>query len=95
MSEAHDIPCTAHPEGTKMYQDLKEKFWWEGMKKDIASFVEGCLARQQVKAIYQQPYGKLQPLEIPQWKWKHITMDFVTGLPKSRKGNTAVKVIDS
>ena len=36
LSEAHDTPYTAHPGSTKMYQDMKAKFWWDGMKKDIA-----------------------------------------------------------
>lgn len=76
-----------------MYQDLKQKFWWEGMKRGIALFVERCLACQQVKALHQRPYGTLQPLEIPEWKWDHITMDFVTRLPKSKRGNTAIWVI--
>ncbi|XP_047942846.1 uncharacterized protein LOC125189629 [Salvia hispanica] len=60
------------------------------MKRDVAAFVERCLACQQVKALHQRPYGKLQPLEIPEWKWEHITMDFVTALPRTLKGNTAI-----
>ncbi|KAL1564196.1 hypothetical protein AAHA92_06571 [Salvia divinorum] len=93
LTEAHETPYTAHPGSTKMYQDLKRSFWWDGMKRDIASFVEKCLACQQVKALHQRPYGKLQPLEIPEWKWEHIAMDFVMGLPKTRQGNTAIWVI--
>ena len=93
LSEAHDTPYTAHPGSTKMYRDLKKKFWWDGMKRDIVLFVEKCLACQQVKALHQRPYGKLQLLEIPEWKWEHIAMDFVTSLPKSRRGNTAIWVI--
>ena len=93
MSEAHETPYTAHPGSTKMYQDLKKSFWWNGMKRDIVAFVEHCLACQQVKALHQRPYRKLQPLEVPEWKWDHITMDFVTALPKTLKGNTAIWVI--
>ncbi|KAL1534042.1 hypothetical protein AAHA92_31446 [Salvia divinorum] len=93
LTEAHETLYTAHPGSTKMYQDLKGAFWWDGMKRDIASFVEKCLACQQVKALHQRPYGKLQPLEIPEWKWEHIAIDFVTGLPKTRQGNTAIWVI--
>lgn len=63
------------------------------MKRSVTMFVERCLACQQVKALHQRPYGKLQPLEIPEWKWDHITMDFVTGLPKTKQGNTAIWVI--
>lgn len=65
MSEAHETPYTAHPGSTKMYQDLKKSFWWNGMKRDIVAFVEHCLACQQVKALHQRPYRKLQPLEVP------------------------------
>ncbi|XP_071901009.1 uncharacterized protein [Coffea arabica] len=36
---------------------------------------------------------KGKPLEIPEWKWEHITMDFVTGLPRSQQGFDAIWVI--
>ncbi|XP_042059489.1 uncharacterized protein LOC121803995 [Salvia splendens] len=62
-------------------------------KRDIASFVERCLVCQQVKFLHQRPYGKLRPLEIPEWKWEHIAMDSVTGLPRTLRGNTAIWVI--
>ena len=55
------------------------------MKKDITTFVAECLTCQQVKVEYQRPAGLLKPLPIPEWKWEHITMDFVLGLPKTQK----------
>ena len=72
-----------------MYQDLKKKIWWQGMKKDVAEFVTKCLICQQVKAENQL----MQRIEIPQWKWQHITMDFVTSLPRFFKGNDSIWVI--
>ena len=42
LQEAHDSPYTIHPGNTKMYLDLKERFWWTGMKKDIAEYVDIC-----------------------------------------------------
>ncbi|KAL7177744.1 hypothetical protein ACSBR2_031000 [Camellia fascicularis] len=62
-----------------MYRDLHGHFWWNGMKGDIAEFVAQCLVCQQVKVEHQKPAGKLKPLPIPEWKWDHITMDFVCG----------------
>ena len=47
------------------------------MKKDIAEFVARCLVCQQVKAEHQRLAGLLQRIPIPEWKWEHITMDFV------------------
>ncbi|GKB55451.1 putative reverse transcriptase domain-containing protein [Tanacetum coccineum] len=38
MTEAHSSPFTIHPGSTKMYRDLKQYFWWNGMKQDVATF---------------------------------------------------------
>ncbi|KAL5567482.1 hypothetical protein UlMin_024057 [Ulmus minor] len=37
LSEAHTTPYSVHPGATKMYKDLKEHFWWPGMKEDVAN----------------------------------------------------------
>ncbi|XP_050222488.1 uncharacterized protein LOC126672576 [Mercurialis annua] len=63
------------------------------MKKDIADFVAKCPTCQQVKLEHQRPYGFLQPLPIPEWKWEKITMDFMVGLPKTQKGFDSIWVI--
>jgi hypothetical protein len=48
---------------------------------------------QQVKVEHQQHVGQLQPLSILWWKWEYITMDFVSRLPRSKKGNDVIWVI--
>ena len=63
------------------------------MKKDIAKHVSKCITCQQVKAKYQRPSGTLQPLEIPQWKWNHITTDFVIAVPKTQTSHDSIWVI--
>jgi len=68
LSEAHNSAYSIHPGGTKMYQDLKQRFWWHGMKREIARYVEKCLVCQQVKAEHQRTARLLQPLPIPEWK---------------------------
>ncbi|KAL4323589.1 hypothetical protein GQ457_11G020340 [Hibiscus cannabinus] len=77
----------------KMYQDLRQLYWWIGMKKDVAEYVSTCLACQMVKAEHQVPSGLLQPIQIPQWKWDRVTMDFVTGLPMTQRHHDAIWVI--
>ena len=63
------------------------------MKKEIALWVNRCLTCQKVKAEHQRPSGLLQPLEIPEWKWERITMDFVVGLPLTKGKYDAIWVI--
>lgn len=76
-----------------MYQNLKGKFWWNNIEREIAYSVTRCLACQQIKAEHQTPRGLLHPLEVLEWKLKHITMDFVYGLPSIRKLNNVISVI--
>ena len=59
LQEAHDSPYSIHPRNTKMYLDLKDIFWWTGMKKDIAEYVAVCDVCQRVKAEHQKPAGLL------------------------------------
>jgi hypothetical protein len=68
LREAHDLAYSIHPGSTKMYQDLKEKYWWYGLKRDVATHVALCDVCHRVKAEHQRPAGLLQPLKVPEWK---------------------------
>ena len=63
------------------------------MKNDISKYVSKCLTCQQVKAEHQVPFGLLNPLPIPQWKWDNITMDFVSDFPLTQRKHDTVWVI--
>jgi hypothetical protein len=76
-----------------MYQDLKEQFWWHGMKREIAFYITRCDVCQRVKVEHQKPAGLLQPLKIPMWKWEEVGMDFITGLPRSDRGHDSIWVV--
>ncbi|KAD4385578.1 hypothetical protein E3N88_25747 [Mikania micrantha] len=91
--EAHKSKYSVHPGADKMYKDLKEYYWWPGMKKDIALYVGKCLTCSKVKAEHQKPSGMLQQPEIPQWKWEQISMDFITKLPRTSSGYDSIWVI--
>ncbi|WVZ94101.1 hypothetical protein U9M48_040038 [Paspalum notatum var. saurae] len=75
LDEAHTSMFTMHPGSNKMYQDLKQKFWWTHMKWEIAK----------VKADHLKPAGILRPLAVP-LKWEDVHMDFIVGLPRTRRG---------
>ncbi|KAJ9556156.1 hypothetical protein OSB04_010770 [Centaurea solstitialis] len=93
MDEAHQSRYSIHPGSDKMYKGLKERYWWPGMKKDIATYVSKCLTCARIKAEHQKPSGLLQQPKIPEWKWERISMDFVTKLPKTKKGHDSIWVI--
>ncbi|GKC24049.1 putative reverse transcriptase domain-containing protein [Tanacetum coccineum] len=68
MGEAHKTRYSVHPGADKMYHDIRDMYWWPGMKKDIAIYVSNCLTCLKVKAEHQRPSGLLQQPEIPEWK---------------------------
>nr|GEU77155.1 putative reverse transcriptase domain-containing protein [Tanacetum cinerariifolium] len=93
MHEAHKSKYSIHPGSDKMYQDLKKLYWWPNMKAIIAEYVGKCLICSRVKAKCQKPSGLLIQPEIFMWKWKRITTDFVTKLPKTLNGHDTIWVI--
>ncbi|GJQ98614.1 putative reverse transcriptase domain-containing protein [Tanacetum coccineum] len=93
LNEAHKSKYFVHPGVDKMYHDLRDMYWWPGMKKDIAIYVGNYLICAKVKVEHQRPSGLLQQPEIPEWKWDKITMDLITKLPRSRSRPDAIWVI--
>jgi hypothetical protein len=63
------------------------------MKRDIAECVGFCDTCRRVKAEHQRPTRMLQPLQVPEWEWEEIAMDFVVGLPRTQYGYDSVSVI--
>ncbi|GKE87226.1 putative reverse transcriptase domain-containing protein, partial [Tanacetum coccineum] len=86
MHEYHKSKYYVHSGSNKMYQDMKQLYWCPNMKADIATYVSKCLTCLKAKAEQQKPFGLLVQLEIPQWRWENITIDFVTKLPRTLSG---------
>nr|GEV17619.1 putative reverse transcriptase domain-containing protein [Tanacetum cinerariifolium] len=93
MHESHKSKYSVHLGSDKMYQDMKKLYWWPNMKADIATYVSKCLTCSKGKAKQQRPSGLLVQPKITEWKWRNITMDFVTKLPKSSQGYDTIWVI--
>ena len=93
MDESHLSKLSIHPRSSKMYQELRSRYWWTKMKKEITAYVARCDTCCRVKAIHMKPTGMLQPLSVPSWKWDDINMDFITGLPTTPKGHDSIWVI--
>jgi hypothetical protein len=93
MDEAHLSKFSIHPGSSKMYQDLRQNFWWTRMKREVARYVSECDTCQRIKASHLRVAGPLQPLPIPSWKWEDISMDFIVGLPTTSQRHDSIWVI--
>ena len=87
LREFHCSCFTIHLSGTKMYHNLCRQYYWSGMKQEVG--IRRCLTCQQVTVEHQRLARLLQPLEVAE----HITMDFVTHLPRTSRWHDKVWVI--
>ena len=84
LLELHTSPLGGHSGFLKTYHRVKKEFFWDGLKSNIQKFVVECLVCQQNKVYtIMKTLGHLQPLAIPSQCWEEVSMDFITGLPKS------------
>ncbi|MCH80314.1 Ty3/gypsy retrotransposon protein, partial [Trifolium medium] len=92
LEEFHSTPQGGHSGFYKTYRRLAANVYWVGMKGTIQEFVRSCDVCQRQKYMASSPGGLLQPLPIPEKIWEDISLDFITGLPKS-KGYEAILVV--
>ena len=93
LREFHYSRFFVHLGDTKMYRDLRRQYYLSRMKRHVGDFIRRWLRCQQVKTEHQKSIGLLQPLEVAEWKWEHVTMDFVIHFPHTQWRHEAVWVI--
>ena len=93
IEEAHVSQYSIHPDATKIYRDLWETYWWNGMKRDIADFFAKCPNYQQVKAEHQRSGVLSQKTYSPSCKWEDINMHFIVVFPSTQRQHNSIWVI--
>jgi len=92
LQEYHDPPALGHPGCAKTLELLARMYYWPSMRKDVNRFVQNCHVCRRTKSTRHAPYGALKSLSVPDRPWQHISVDFVTGLLRS-KGYDAICVV--
>jgi hypothetical protein len=81
LDEAHLTRYSIHPGSTKMYQELKQHYWWTKMKIEIARYVAKCDTCQRVKAMHMKTASPLQWLPIQPKSGTTLVWIFLLGYP--------------
>ena len=92
IQEMHDPPYKGHPGVKKTCKAVERLYWWLTIHDDVQAFVRTCHSCQINKSTTQKPAGLLQPLPIPHRRWGSVSVDLITALPETKKGNTAIVV---
>jgi hypothetical protein len=93
LREMNNVHYVGHPGYQKIVAAVRSHYFWPGMKKEIVEYIARCMECQKVTAEHRHPAGLLHPLPIPEWKWKVVTMDFITGLPRREKQHDSIMVV--
>ena len=93
LDEVHKKPYYGHPSYQKTITKLRKLLYWPNMKGETTEYLARCQYCQQIKVEHQHPTSLLQPLPVPEWKWETISLDFITGLPKTQKHNDSIMVV--
>jgi len=92
MQEAHGGGLMGHFGAKKTEDVLATHFFWPRMRRDVERFVARCNTCQKAKSRLN-PHGLYMPLPIPSVPWADISMDFVLGLPRTKRGSDSVFVV--
>ncbi|KAH9680016.1 Endonuclease [Citrus sinensis] len=92
VREAHGGGLMGHFGIAKTLDVLKEHFFWPHMKRDVERICEKCITCKHAKSRIL-PHGLYNPLPIPSEPWVDISMDFVLGLPRSKRGSDSIFVV--
>jgi hypothetical protein len=89
----HNVAYVGHPGYQKTVAVVKSHYFWLGLKKEIAEYIARCMECRKVKAEHRHLAGLLHLLPIPEWKWDVVTMDFITGFPRTSKQHDSIMVV--
>jgi hypothetical protein len=94
LLELYTSPVGGHSRFLKTYHRVKKHFFGDGLKTIVQRFVAEFLVFQQNKLETIKTLGLLQPLAIPSQRWEEVSMDFITGLPKSERKSVIMVIVD-
>ncbi|XP_073525656.1 uncharacterized protein [Phyllobates terribilis] len=94
VEESHKGGLMGHFGRDKTYSMLSVHFFWPHMLRDVESYVSKCLECLRAKSKVK-PHGLYTPLPIPNSPWTDISMDFIVGLPRTKKGRDSIFVVVS
>jgi hypothetical protein len=90
--EAHGGGLMGHFGVKKIDDVLAAHFFWPKMRRDMERYVSRCMTCNKAKSRLN-PHSLYMPLPVPSVPWEDISMDFVLGLPRTKRGRDSIFVL--
>jgi len=94
LKNCYDNPAAGHSGQAATYEVVSYDYWWPKMYQTIAHYIRNCDTCARIKLVRHAPYGLLKPLQVLFRKWSSVSLDLVTGLPKSTDYDALLVVVD-
>ena len=95
LREMHNSPWeSAHAGSSRLYLRLAARFYWPRMWADVVDFTRTCNVCQKTKPDNRGPNGKLLPHSVPLLPYDVVTLDLITGLPRSEGYDAVLVIVD-
>lgn len=85
----HDNITSGYLGQTRTFAKIKERYFWEGMKKDVDNYVRRCRSCQSRGGVYRRQAGFLE-ISAVEKPFGRIGVDILGQFPKFKKGNRYV-----
>ena len=93
LYEAHAAPYSGHLGTQNTERNINTHYWWPNQQKEVIQYVKTCPTCQRNRKPTHKVYGEMKSLPVPRGLWTSISMDFVTGLPTTNRGNNSIMVV--
>jgi transposase InsO family protein len=93
VQEAHDSVLSGHPGKNATIGILRRRWYWPGITRDVSQFIKACDSCGRNTVWRSRRQGLLRPLPVPERTWSEISMDYVTEMPATARGNRHILVI--
>jgi hypothetical protein len=92
LQEAHTGGLMGHCGRDKTFEMLDDHFYWPKMRRDVERLVRHSVTCHKAKSKLK-PYDLYTPLPIANNPWEDISMDFIVGLPQTKKGRSSIFIV--
>ncbi|GJX52913.1 RNA-directed DNA polymerase, partial [Tanacetum coccineum] len=92
IQEAHEGGLAGHLGAEKIVHILRSHFFWPKMSRDVENFIRRCLPCHRAKG-QSSPHGLYMPLPVPVAPWEDVSLDFITGLPRTQRQKDLIMVV--